>query len=99
KHYAEKHLEMMMAKLRQVKSPEELKLLRKAIDITADAQIELMRSLKPSMHEYQTEAIIEYVFKSRGAEYPGFPSIQGSGENSCILHYTSNRKALKNAEL
>lgn len=97
--YAEKHLEMMMAKLRQIKSPEEIVLLRKAIDITCEAQIELMRSLSSNMHEYQTEAIIEYVFKSNGAEYPGFPSIQGSGENSCILHYTSNRKALKAAEL
>ena len=46
------------------------------------------------MTEYQTEAIVEYVFKHHGAEYPGFPSIQGSGENSCILHYTSNRKPL-----
>jgi Xaa-Pro aminopeptidase len=89
----------MMAQLRQVKTPEEIKLLRKAILITCEAQNQLMREIDLDMTEYQTEAIIEYVFKKNGAEYPGFPSIQGSGENSCILHYTSNRRPLINGGL
>ncbi len=87
-------LDYYLASMRQVKQPEELELLQKAIDITCQAQITLMKHLKPQMTEYQTEAIVEYVFKHHGAEYPGFPSIQGGGENSCILHYTSNRKPL-----
>ena len=58
-----------------------------------------MKQIKPDMTEYQTEAIIEYVFKKNGAEYTGFPSIQGSGENSCVLHYVSNRRPLKNGGL
>lgn len=99
KNYAEKHLQLMMAKLRQVKTDEEMKLLRKAIDITCAAQIELMRSLQPGMHEYETEAIVEYIFKRNGAEHPGFPSIQGGGENSCVLHYISNRKQLRPKDL
>lgn len=89
----------MMARLRQIKSEEEIVLLKKAIDITCDAQIELMKALKPDMTEYQSEAIIEFVFKNNGAEYPGFPSILGGGENSCILHYTSNRKTLTGNDL
>ncbi len=96
---AENHLEMMMAQLRQDKTVEEIALLKKAIDITCEAQNKLMQNIKPNMAEYETEAIIEYVFKSKGAEYPGFPSIQGSGENSCILHYTSNRRPLRNGGL
>ena len=92
-------LNKMMAKLRQVKSEEEIVLLKKAIEMTCDAQIELMKALKPGMTEYQSEAIIEYVFKKNGAEYPGFPSILGGGENSCILHYTSNRKPLTGNDL
>lgn len=83
-----------MAKLREVKDKEELVLLQKAIDITCLAQIELMKSIKPGMTEYQSEAIIEFIFKLNGAEYPGFPSIQGSGQNSCILHYQTNRKTM-----
>lgn len=96
---AENHLSMMMAQLRQVKTEEEITLLRKAINITCEAQNELMKQIHEDMAEYETEAIIEYVFKRKGAEYPGFPSIQGSGENSCILHYTANRRPLKNGGL
>ena len=51
---AEKHLQMMMAKLRQVKTEEELVLLRKAIEITCEAQNELMRQINDSMKEYET---------------------------------------------
>lgn len=83
-----------MASLREVKLDEEMTLLKKAIDITCNAQRNLMQKIKVGHHEYQAEALIEYVFKSEGAEYPGFPSIVGGGENSCILHYTSNRKKL-----
>jgi len=92
-------LNKMMAQLRQIKSDEEIVLLKKAIEMTCDAQIELMKALKPGMTEYQSEAIVEYVFKKNGAEYPGFPSILGGGENTCILHYTSNRKPLNGKDL
>jgi len=95
----EKHLQMMMAQLREVKTEEELLLLRKAINITCKAQNELMQKISLEMSEYETAAIVEYVFKRNGAEYPGFPSIHGSGENSCILHYTSNRRPLSNGGL
>lgn len=92
-------LEVMMASLREIKLQEELVLLRKAITMTCEAQIELMKALEPGMTEYQSEAIVEFFFKVRGAEDVGFPSILGSGENSCILHYTTNRKHLDNPEL
>ena len=88
-----------MAKLREVKTKEELVLLRKAISITCDAQNELMKVLKPEMKEFQAEAVVEAVFKINGAEYPGYPSIVGAAENSCILHYTTNRKTMKGNHL
>ncbi|MCB0770874.1 MAG: aminopeptidase P N-terminal domain-containing protein [Flavobacteriales bacterium] len=92
-------LEDMLAHLREVKSPEELALMRKAIDITCEAQMDLMRKLGPDMTEYQTEAIIEYVFKVNGAEHEGFPSIQGGGPHSCVLHYVTNRRTLGDGDL
>ena len=92
-------LNLMMATLRENKLPEELVLLRKAITMTCQAEIELMKALEPGMTEYQSEAIIEFFFKVNGAEDVGFPSILGSGENSCILHYVTNRKHLDNPEL
>ncbi|MBL4593983.1 MAG: aminopeptidase P N-terminal domain-containing protein [Flavobacteriales bacterium] len=94
-----RNLRTIMASLRQIKSEEEIVLLRKAIDMTCEAQIELMKALKPSMTEYESEAIVEYVFKKNGAEHTGFPSILGGGENSCIIHYTSNRKKLTGKDM
>jgi Xaa-Pro aminopeptidase len=63
------------------------------------AHREAMRSIEPGMHEYEVEALIEYVFKRNGAEYPGFPSIVGSGENSVILHYESNRRQMRAGDM
>ena len=88
-----------MARLREIKTKEEMYLLRKAISITCDAQSELMKVLKPEMKEYQAEAVVEAIFKLNGAEYPGYPSIVGAAENSCILHYTTNRKTMKGNHL
>ena len=51
------------------------------------------------MKEFQAEAVVEAVFKINGAEYPGYPSIVGAAENSCILHYTTNRKTMKGNHL
>ena len=75
----------MIAKLREIKLKEELDLMRKAINITCDGIKEAMKALEPGMGEYDVEAIVEYVFKSKGAEDVGYPSIVGGGENSCIL--------------
>lgn len=88
-----------MAELRELKTQEELVLMRRAIEITCEAQKELMRKLEPNMTEYQTEAIVEYVFKTNGAEHEGFPSIQGGGPHSCVLHYTTNRRTLVDGDL
>jgi len=92
-------LDRWMAELREVKLPEELALMRRAIEITCEAQNELMRKLRPEMTEYQTEAIVEYVFKMNGAEHEGFPSIQGGGPHSCVLHYVTNRRTLGSGDL
>lgn len=92
-------LNEIMATLRMQKTPEEIALMRKAIEITCKAQYELMKSLRPGMKEYQSEAIVEFVFATNGAESEGFPSIQGSGENSCVLHYSTNRKKLSSKDL
>lgn len=89
----------ILAKLRQIKSDAELRLLQKSIDITGEAHLTAMRAARPGMYEYQLEAIIEHVFKYNGAEYPAFPSIVGSGPNSTILHHWKNRRKIARGDL
>ena len=88
-----------LANLREIKLPEELVLMRKAIDMTCMAHNEIMKALEPEMKEYQAQAVVEYMFKNQGSEYVGYPSIVGGGENSCILHYETNRKKLVGLDL
>jgi len=92
-------LESILVDLREVKTEEELTFLQKAIDITAAAHREAIRSIEPGLHEYEVEAVIEYVYHREGAEYTGFPSIVGSGENSVILHYESNRRKMEDGDV
>ena len=78
--------------LRQIKTPEELSLLRKAIEISCQGQNEVMKALRPDMSEMEIQGLHEYVHKKYGAEEVGYGSIVGSGENGCILHYMENTK-------
>ncbi|MGH7665018.1 MAG: aminopeptidase P family protein [Gemmatimonadaceae bacterium] len=88
-----------VAELRGTKSPAELALLRKAIEITVAAQREAMRLMEPGMNEFEVEALIEYTFRRNGAERPGFASIVGSGPNSTTLHYNANDRFMQDGEL
>ena len=88
-----------LSSLRQVKDSVEIARLRRAAEITAQAQVAAMQAAHPGMHEYELEAIVEYVFRSRGAERVGFPSIVGSGPNSVILHHDRNRRRMEEGDL
>lgn len=99
KNKEEHELNEIMGKLREIKTTEELVLMRKSIGITCDAIAEAMKAAEPSMKEFNIEAIVEYVFRSKGAEHEGYPSIVGSGGNSCILHYETNRKKITSKDL
>ncbi len=82
----------LMGKLRSIKTPEELKLLRRAVSISCQAQIEVMKAMRPGMSELEIQGIHEYVYKKYQAEDVGYPSIVGAGNNGCILHYIDNYK-------
>lgn len=89
----------LMATLREIKLPEELVLLQKAVDITVEGFAEVIRAIEPGITEYQAQAIVEFYFKHRGAEFPGYGSISGGGENTCVLHYVTNRKTTSDGDL
>ena len=85
-------LSYIMASLREKKSPEEIILLKKAIRISAQGQIEVMKAIHPEMTEREVQGIHQLVFKIYGAAHEGYPSIVGAGHNACVLHYVTNDK-------
>ena len=85
-------LSSLMASLREKKAPEEIVLLKKAIQISVQGQIEVMKALHPDMTEREVQGIHQLVFKKYGAAHEGYPSIVGAGDNACVLHYITNDK-------
>ncbi|WP_425389914.1 aminopeptidase P family protein [Ekhidna sp.] len=85
-------LDQIMKDLRGIKTKEELDLLRKAVDISCIAQVEVMKAMRPGMSEFEIQGLHEFIFKKYQAEYEGYPSIVGAGNNGCILHYIENYK-------
>ena len=79
-------------KLREIKTPEEMYLIRKAVEISCMAHNEVMKSLQPDMSELEIQGLHEYVHKRYGSEEVGYGSIIGAGENGCILHYMENSR-------
>ncbi|MBI5071126.1 MAG: aminopeptidase P N-terminal domain-containing protein [Deltaproteobacteria bacterium] len=84
---------------RLVKSPEELALLRRAAEITAEAHLAAMRDGLHGRREYQVQAEIEYAFRRRGGDGPGYGTIVASGANSCILHYRAGEAELRDGDV
>ncbi len=89
----------IMQQLRGIKQPEEIALLQKAADMSVQGHNEVMKSARPGMTEYQAQAVMEYMFKKNGSEYVGYPSINGSAANACILHYITNQRLMKAGDL
>jgi Xaa-Pro aminopeptidase len=81
------------------RSATEVGFLRKAIDITAKAHLAAMHAIKSEMLEYQVQAVVESVHALNGSRRVAFPTIVGSGVNSCILHWMRNTRTMKAGEV
>jgi len=93
-------LDGLMKKLRGIKSPEEITLLRKAVNISCAGQLEVMKAIKPGMSEMQIQGLHEFIHKSYTAEDQGYQSIVGAGHNGCVLHYRDSYKpSIQDGEL
>lgn len=84
---------------RLTKSEAELDLMRKAIDISAEAHNLAREIAQPGRYEYEIQAEMERLFRLRGGLGPAYPSIVAAGVNGCILHYTENTCQLQDQDL
>jgi Xaa-Pro aminopeptidase len=80
----------ILLSMREIKSPAELALIQRAVDVTVEAQKAAMARVKTATLESQVEATIAFTFRNLGACCWAFPSIVASGRNATTLHYESN---------
>lgn len=92
-------LNHLLHEMRLFKSRSEITLMKKAAKISCHAHKRAMKVCKPGMMEYQIEAELMHEFMRHGCRSAAYPSIVGSGENGCILHYTENSSEMNDGEL
>jgi Xaa-Pro aminopeptidase len=84
--------------LRLFKSAAELKLMRAAAAVAADAHLAAMQVARAGCFEYEVEAELLRAMRLRGAVAAFSPIIAG-GANACTMHYQANRAVLKQGDL
>lgn len=94
-----KDLDPIFSKMRIIKTPEEVEMIKRASTITKKAFGEVALALKPGLYEYELAAYFEYLVKKEGADGLAFETIAATGENATILHYVSNQSKTKSGEL
>lgn len=92
-------IEPIVHEMRLFKSAAELKLMRYAAQVSAQAHVKAMQLCVAGKYEYQVEADIVHHFMQSGLRNVAYPSIVAGGKNACTLHYTENSDKLKNGDL
>ncbi|MGN6542581.1 MAG: aminopeptidase P N-terminal domain-containing protein, partial [Ginsengibacter sp.] len=89
----------ILRELRAIKTPLEIEVMQKAIDITDNTFRRLLKFIKPGVMEYQIDAEIWHSFLSQRASGTAYGSIIASGDNARILHYVNNNQECKDGDL
>ena len=88
----------LLDEMRLFKTRDELKLMRKAAEVSVLAHQAAKRAARPGVHEYELQAEIERVFRAHDG-YPAYGTIVGAGANACVLHYVANAAQAKDGDL
>jgi Xaa-Pro aminopeptidase len=89
----------IMRELRAIKTPYEVEVVKKAIDITDKTFRRLLQFIKPGVMEYEIEAEIFHEFLRNRAKGEAYGSIIASGDRARTLHYVFNNEECKDGEL
>lgn len=89
----------LLARLRALKQPCEIKAIEAAIATTAAALTNVYKALSTYRYEYEIEAELHREFRRAGAQGHAYDPIIASGKNACTLHYIDNNSPLKKHSL
>lgn len=92
-------LSPILDRMRLIKSPREIDLMRYAGKLTALAVTEAMRSTRPGIREFQLGAVADYLYLLNGAKGGGYRPIIPGGGNIWNGHYYRNQDVLQDGDL
>jgi len=93
------NLDHLLHDQRLFKRASEVKIMKQAASISAQAHCVAMKLCRPGMYEYELEAELLHGFMKSGSRAAAYNSIVGSGDNACILHYVENARQMKSGDL
>ena len=88
-----------IAPMRMIKDPQERNWMRKFCELSARSHTHVMKKVVPGLNERQVHGEILHSFYQQKATREAYPSIVASGPNATTLHYRTNRRDMKKAEL
>jgi Xaa-Pro aminopeptidase len=93
-------LSPILDKLRGVKTPREIKMMRRAGALTGIAVREAIKVSREGMFEYQLGAVASFIYFMNGAKGDGYRAIIAGGPaNTWFSHYWRNNCPLKDGDM
>lgn len=88
----------MLDRLRLIKSPRELELIKKATRLSGLSLMEAMRSTVPGIQESELDAVAKYIYYRNGAQGDAYFSLIASAENAWYPHYNAGKRVMRDGE-
>ena len=98
-YYEMKDVSPHLDRLRTIKSPREIEILKYNGRISAEALKRAMQATTAGKYEYELEAEATYWMLKHGFQGAAYPAIVGSGPMGNQWHYESNGRQMKAGEL
>ena len=85
--------------LRMHKDQRELAAMRKAVELTRNGHLAVMKAGRAGAYEYDLHGLLEHEFRKQGGRGWGYYPIVAAGENATVLHYTENNVKIAGGDL
>ncbi|MDO5434952.1 MAG: Xaa-Pro peptidase family protein [Clostridia bacterium] len=86
-------------KLRQVKTPKEIAVMRRAADITSEAFRAILPKIREGMTEKELQIELDFTMLKLGADGLAFDTIIASGENGSLCHAIPGQRRLRAGDM
>ena len=93
-----KDLTPTLDRLRLIKSPREIELIKKATRLSGLALMEAMRSTAPGIQESELDAVAKYIYYRNGAQGDAYYSLVASAGNAWFPHYNSGKRVMRDGD-
>jgi len=94
-----KALNKIVEEQRMIKQQSEIKMIRRAIEITAIGLRQTAKAMEPKIKEREVEALLTYHYLRQGADRHAFNPIAATGINATVMHYEANNCVAGNHDL